>query len=72
MRRVTVHQLVDVVDMKHAATQLPYNELCSVPIPGTVLQSTLHINVPDEVTNLTVMIRKVCVWRPCCHLGAKN
>ena len=37
MRRVAVHQLVDVVDMKHAATQLPYNELCSVPIPGTVL-----------------------------------
>ena len=37
MRRVTVLQLVDVVDMKHAATQLPYNELGSVPIPGTVL-----------------------------------
>ena len=36
------------------------------------LLSTLHINVPDEVTNLTVMIRKVGVGRPCCHLGAKN
>ena len=71
MKRVMVHQLVDVVDMKHA-TQLPYNELSSVPIPGTVLQSTLHINAPDEVTNLTVMIRKVCVRIPCCHLGAKN